>query len=65
MRLGEYLSENIVGHGDLEAWFDRPVKTGFENSFSLTPAAFPKAITSRSLKNAGGGYLIVPSRMIT
>jgi hypothetical protein len=56
-RLAEYLSENIAGHGSLETWFDRPVKTGFENSFGLTPSGFPQVVTSRSLKNAGGGYL--------
>ena len=54
-RLEEYLSENIEVHGDLEPWFDRPVKTGFEDSFGLSPDSFPQIITSRSLKNAGGG----------
>ena len=24
-RLSEYLSENIIGHTELEAWFDRPL----------------------------------------
>jgi len=56
-RLAEYLNENIAGHGDLETWFDRSVETGFENRFSLTPNDFPQVITSRSLKNTGGGYV--------
>ena len=56
-RLSEYLSEKIAGHLDLETWFDRPVKTGFENSFGLSPDSFPQIITSKSLKNMGGGYL--------
>jgi hypothetical protein len=57
-RLAEYLSENIVGHGDLETWFDRPLATGVEDSFGLSPDSFPQIITSKSLKNLGGGYLI-------
>ena len=57
-RLAEYLSENIAGHHDLETWFDRPLATGVENSFGLSPDSFPQIITSKSLKNTGGGYLI-------
>jgi hypothetical protein len=57
-RLAEYLSENIVGHHDLETWFDRPLATGAENSFGLSPDSFPQIITSKSLKNMDGGYLI-------
>ena len=57
-RLAEYLSEKIAGHLDLEAWFDRTVETTPENSFGLSPDSFPQVITSRSLKNAGGGHLV-------
>ena len=57
-RLAEYLSEKIAGDLDLEAWFDRTVETTPENSFGLDPDSFPKIITSRSLNNAGGGYLV-------
>ncbi len=57
-RLAEYLSENIAGHGTLETWFDRPLATGVEDSFGLDPDSFPKIITSRSLNNKGGGYLV-------
>ena len=57
-RLAEYLSENILGHLDLETWFDRPLATGAEDSFGLSPDSFPQIITSRSLNNKGGGYLI-------
>ena len=57
-RLAEYLSEKIAGDLDLEAWFDRTVETTPENSFGLSPDSFPKIITSRSLNNKGGGYLI-------
>ncbi|MDB2422442.1 hypothetical protein N9X05_10660 [Paracoccaceae bacterium] len=57
-RLAEYLSENIAGHGTLETWFDRPLATGAEDSFGLDPDSFPKIITSRSLNNKGGGYLV-------
>ena len=56
-RLAEYLSEKIAGDLDLEAWFDRTVETTPENSFGLSPDSFPQVITSRSLNNAGGGYL--------
>ena len=57
-RLSEYLTEKIAGHLDLEAWFDRTVETTPENSFGLDPDSFPKIITSRSLNNKGGGYLV-------
>ena len=57
-RLSEYLTEKIAGHHHLEAWFDRPVETTPENSFGLSPDSFPQVITSRSLKNAGGGHLV-------
>ena len=57
-RLAEYLSEKIAGDLDLEAWFDRTVETTPENSFGLSPDSFPQVITSRSLKNAGGGHLV-------
>ena len=56
-RLSEYLTEKLVGHLDLETWFDRPLAIGAEDSFSLTPSGFPQIITSKSLKNKGGGYL--------
>jgi len=56
-RLNEFLSENIEGRPELEAWFDRPMRTDPENSFSLTPDAFPQIITSRSIRNQGGGYV--------
>jgi hypothetical protein len=56
-RLAEYLSEKIVGHHHLEAWFDRTVETTPENSFGLSPDSFPQIITSKSLKNMGGGYV--------
>ena len=56
-RLSEYLTEKIVRHHDLEAWFDRPLAMGAEDSFGLSPDSFPQIITSKSLKNKGGGYL--------
>ena len=56
-RLNEFLRENIEGHSELEAWFDRPIHTGPDNSFSLTPNAFPQIATSRSIRNQGGGYM--------
>ena len=41
-RLAEYLSEKIAGDLDLEAWFDRPLATGVEDSFGLSPIVFLK-----------------------
>ena len=55
-RLSEYLSENIMGYPELEAWFDRPLATGAEDSFGVSPDGFPQIVTSKSLKNTGGGY---------
>ena len=57
-RLSEYLTEKMAGNGALETWFDRPLATGAEDSFGLDPDSFPKIITSRSLNNKGGGYLV-------
>jgi hypothetical protein len=45
-----------VGHLDLEAWFDRPVAKGIGDSFGVSPDSFPQIVTSKSLKNTGGGY---------
>ena len=56
-RLNEFLRENIAGHPGLETWFDRPMRIDPENSFSLTPDAFPQVVTSRSVRNQGGGYM--------
>ena len=55
-RLSEYLSENIIGHPELEAWFDRSLTKGFGDSFGVSPDGFPQIITSKSLKNTGGGH---------
>ena len=55
-RLSEYLSENIMGHPELEAWFDRSLTKGIGDSFGVSPDGFPQIITSKSLKNTGGGY---------
>jgi len=57
-RLAEYLTEKIAGHGALETWFDRPLATGVEDSFGLSLDSFPQIITSRSLNNKCGGYLV-------
>ena len=48
----------MAGHGALETWFDRPLATGVVDSFGLNPDSFPQIISSRSLNNKGGGYLI-------
>jgi hypothetical protein len=55
-RLSEYLSENIIGHPELEVWFDRPLTKGLGDSFGVSPDSFPQIVTSKSLKNTGGGY---------
>ena len=56
-RLAEYLSENIVGHYELEIWFDRPVAKGVGDSFGVSPDGFPQIIASKILKNTGGVYV--------
>ena len=55
-RLSEHLSENIMGHAELEAWFDRSLTKGNGDSFGVGPDGFPQIVTSKSLKNTGGGY---------
>ena len=55
-RLSEYLTEKIVGHLDLETWFDRSLTKGIGDSFGVSPDGFPQIVTSKSLKNTGGGY---------
>jgi hypothetical protein len=55
-RLAEYLSEKIAGDLDLEAWFDRSLTKCLGDSFGVSPDGFPQIVTSKSLKNTGGGY---------
>ena len=55
--LAEYLNENIVGRPDLEIWFDRPLAKDLGDSFGVSPHGFPQVVTSKSLKNIGGGYV--------
>ena len=55
-RLSEYLTEKIVGHLDLETWFDRSLTKGIGDSFGVSPDGFPQIVTTKSLKNTGGGY---------
>lgn len=55
-RLSEYLSENIRGHAELEIWFDRSLTKCLGGSFGVSPDSFPQIVTSKSLKNTGGGY---------
>ena len=55
-RLSEYLSENIMGHAELEAWFDRSLTKGIGDSFGVSPDGFSQIVTSKSLKNTVGGY---------
>ena len=55
-RLSEYLSENIMGHPELEIWFDRSLTKCLGDSFGVSPDGFPQIVTSKSLKNTGGGY---------
>ena len=55
-RLSEYLSENIMGHAELEIWFDRSLTKCLGDSFGVSPDRFPQIVTSKSLKNTGGGY---------
>ena len=54
--LSEYLSENIMGHAELEIWFDRSLTKCLGDSFGVSPDSFPQIVTSKSLKNTGGGY---------
>lgn len=51
----EFLSERFEGRADLERWLDRSVQLDFKNAPSLCPSAFPVVVTSRSLRNEGGG----------
>ena len=55
--LSEYLNENIVGRPDLEIWFDRPLAKDLGDSFGVSPHGFPQVVTSKSLKNIGGGFV--------
>lgn len=55
--LNEFLQEKIFRNQELEAWLDRPIYDDPGNSFSLTPDTFPQVITSRSVRNQGGGYM--------
>lgn len=56
-RLVEYLGEHIAGNADLEAWFDRSVHFDMGSTPSGSADDFPCVVTSRSLRNRGGGFL--------
>lgn len=44
----EYLNDYIVGHHELEFWFDRNVKFDATNTPHGSPEEFPRCVTSRS-----------------
>ena len=45
-----------MGHPELEIWFDRSLTKCLGDSFGVSPDGFPQIVTSKSLKNTGGGY---------
>lgn len=57
--LAEFLVEKIVGHAELEAWLDRAVHYDPRNAPSYSPDGFPCVVTSRSVRNEGGGLTSV------
>ena len=57
--LAEFLVEKIVGHAELESWLDRAVHYDAGNAPSYSPDGFPCLVTSRSLRNVGGGLASV------
>jgi hypothetical protein len=56
-RLLEFLSEKIAGDHLLEMWLDRDACFDASNAPVGSPEDFPCVITSRSLRNNGGGFL--------
>lgn len=56
-RLLEFLSDQIAGDHLLEMWMDRDVRFDASNAPVGSPDDFPCVITSRSLRNNGGGFL--------
>ncbi len=56
-RLLEFLSEKIAGDHLLEMWLDRDACFDASNAPVGSADDFPCVITSRSLRNNGGGYL--------
>lgn len=57
-RLLEYLEQYIAGQGHLEMWFDRKISLRHgEAPNTASPDDFPCVVTSRSLRNRGGGIL--------
>lgn len=58
-RLAEYLRGHVAGKADLETWFDRSVHFDASNTPNGSAENFPRVITSRSLRNRGGGLLNV------
>jgi len=53
----EFLEENFDGQAGLACWLDRHVRFDLGYEPSLCPDAFPVVVTSRSLRNEGGGLL--------
>ena len=56
-RLLEFLNDQIAGDHQLEMWLDRDACFDASNAPVGSPDDFPCVITSRSLRNNGGGFL--------
>jgi hypothetical protein len=56
-RLLEFLNDQIAGDHLLEMWLDRDACFDASNAPVGGPEDFPCVITSRSLRNNGGGFL--------
>jgi hypothetical protein len=54
----EYLHENLTSNPYLQLWFDRSVDFDPENYPSLDSISMPRAVTTRSAENLGGGLLM-------
>lgn len=56
-RTVEYLDAVVAGNDYLEIWLDRPVHFDFGNMPIASCEEFPCVVTSKSLRNLGGGLL--------
>jgi hypothetical protein len=54
----EYLHQIITADPSLESWLDRHVDFAAGKEPSLDGVGMPRAVTSRSLDNQGGGFLV-------
>ena len=59
-RLSEYLSENIIGHPELEAWFDRPLAAALVLAHKTGDTIYVASRAAQTIYDRGGSTRLIP-----